>query len=437
VDGERAAAPIGNQTSDVAIFGAGPAGLIAAERLAEAGCRVTIYDQMPSPARKLLMAGRGGLNLTHSEPVDALLKRYGNAHPRLIEAIRNFPPDRLVAWANGLGADMFVGSSGRMFPRAMKASPLLRAWLSRLAGLGVRIAPRHRLLDLVPAAKDSRAPLAKVRTPDGASATLSPDAIVLALGGASWPRLGSHGQWTEMLSPLDVPIAPLEPANAALLIRWSPHLVARHAGTPLKRLAIHVGGCRFPGEAVLTRTGLEGSPAYAAAPLVREQLKRSGGHPVTITLDLKHNMELAVLEARLAASPAKQSLANRLRKAAALHPAAIALLREGGGHSELPKETAALARHIKSLPLEVTGIGGIERAISTAGGVMFDALDGRLMLRRLPGVFVAGEMLDWEAPTGGYLLQAAFATGAAAADGALAWLGEVESHIGGPAEPTR
>lgn len=395
---------------DIAIIGAGPAGLIAAERLAEAGHAVTIYDRMPSPARKFLLAGRGGLNLTHSEPMDAFLPRYREASPWLEPALRAFPPQALRDWADGLGQETFIGSSGRVFPKPMKASPLLRAWLRRLQGLGVAFAPRHHWRGWSEGG-------ALLFDHDGNPAEARPAATLLALGGASWPRLGSDGGWAPLLAERGIAVSALRPANGGFTIAWSPILRERFAGAPLKRIAIRFGEERARGEAMIDAEGLEGGAVYALSASLREAVLREGR--ATITLDLRPDLDQPHLTERLAARRKGETLSNHLRKAAGLSPAAIALLREPG---RLPEEPAALAALIKALPLVLTGLRPIERAISTAGGIAASEVDEHFMLKRLPGTFAAGEMLDWEAPTGGYLLQACFATGVAAAAGVENWL---------------
>ncbi|MBV9078707.1 MAG: TIGR03862 family flavoprotein [Methylobacteriaceae bacterium] len=386
---------------------------MAAERLASAGLAVTVYDRMPSLGRKLLMAGRGGLNLTHSEPLPGFLERYGPARDRVAPLLARFSPDDLRGWCDGLGQPTFTGSSGRVFPAAMKASPLLRAWLARLAATGVRIATRHRWTGW-----DADGALA-FATPDG-PVLQRHAATLLALGGASWPRLGSDGGWAETLSAGGIALAPFRPANAGILIAWSAHLRERFAGTPLKRIALAMDGASRRGEAVLTAAGLEGGAVYALSAPVRAALDRDG--EARLALDLRPDRNVAALTADLARPRGKASLANHLRKAGRLPPVAIALLRESG--APIAAEPDALARLIKAVPLLVTGLAGLDRAISTAGGVRWDELDDALMLRKRPGTFVAGEMIDWEAPTGGYLLQASFASGVAAAEGALAWLAQ-------------
>ena len=396
-----------------AVIGAGPAGLIAAEALARAGCVVTVYERMPSVGRKFLMAGRGGLNLTHSEPLEPFLARYGEARGRLEPAIEAFPQAALVAWAEGLGQPTFVGSSGRVFPKALKASPLLRAWLVRLRELGVEIRTRHDWLGW-----DAEGALS-FRTPDGA-VTARPDATILALGGASWPKLGSTGDWVSVLQAAGVGVSPLKPANGGFDVDWSEMFRERFAGAPLKGVALTFGRVRVRGEAMVTRHGLEGGAVYALSAGLREAIAADG--QARLWVDLRPDARAEALADKLAQQPAHQSLANRLRKALHMTPLETNLLREAHGQ-DLPSDPAALAQAIKGAPLTLTAVRPLARAISTAGGVAFAAVDEDLMLLARPGVFVAGEMLDWEAPTGGYLLQASFATGAVAAAGVLRRLG--------------
>lgn len=391
----------------VVVVGAGPAGLAAAEAAAAAGLSVTVLERMPSVARKFLMAGRGGLNLTHSEPLDHFLARYGGGETVITAAVRSFPPAALIAWAHDLGQPTFVGSSGRVFPAAMKASPMLRAWLARLISAGVEFRTRVTVAEL------SRLPHLHVLT--GAGEAVSADAIVLAMGGASWPRLGSDAGWVPWLETHGVRLTPLEPANAGLAVDW-PETVKSHAGTPLKRIAIKAAGRRIYGECMVTRHGLEGGAIYPLGEVIRAEL-RDG--PIALSIDLKPDRSAQVLAERLARVDRKQSLANRLRKAAGLTPAAIAILRAAG---ELPRDGEGLARRIKAVPLAASGFTGLDRAISTAGGIDLAELDAHFMLKRIPGVFAAGEMLDWSAPTGGYLLQASIATGRAAGHGVVRYL---------------
>jgi uncharacterized flavoprotein (TIGR03862 family) len=399
----------------VAIIGAGPAGLMAAERLSAAGVSVSIYERMASPARKFLMAGRGGLNLTHSEDLPRLLTRYGAAQMRLTPAIAAFPPAALRDWAHALGQPTFVGSSGRVFPRSLKASPLLRAWLSRLGANGVRLVLRRTWLGW-----DAAGHLV-FRLPDGSQETASPDATILALGGASWPRLGADGGWVGLLAAKGVAVAPLRPANCGFAVDWTDSFRERFAGQPLKNIALTWDGRTVRGEAVVTDYGIEGGAIYALSAVLRDAIEGRG--PITLHVDLRPDMSHADLMARLAQARQRETLANVLRKAANLPPVAINLLREAIGPA-LSRDPAALAALVKSVPLLLRAPQPLARAISTAGGIGLDELDAHFMLRALPGVFAAGEMLDWEAPTGGYLLQACFATGRAAAEGALHWLGQ-------------
>jgi uncharacterized flavoprotein (TIGR03862 family) len=408
--GDVVSASAATKISDVAIVGAGPAGLYAAEIIAERGHRVTIYERMPSAARKFLLAGRGGLNLTHSEPIDAFLTRYGDGAREVRAAIEAFPPERLIGWADALGAETFGGSSGRVFPRAMKASPLLRAWLRRLDQLGVRIKTRHLLTGFA-----SEGGLT-FETAGKETITIAPDAALLALGGASWPKLGSDGRWVDVLEAAHVPVTPLASANSGVLVSWSDIFRLRFEGAALKRIALTVGGTTARGEAIITRGGLEGGAVYALGPAIRRAL--DAGNGAALLIDLKPDIPLADLSERLAKPRGKETLTNFLRKAAHLDPAAIGILRE----TPLPEGAEALAALIKAVPVRVTGLSDIARAISTAGGVAWPGVDGGLMLTARPGVFVAGEMLDWEAPTGGYLLQATFATASQAANGLLGWL---------------
>jgi uncharacterized flavoprotein (TIGR03862 family) len=395
----------------IAIVGGGPAGLFAAERCAAAGRRVTVYDRMPSVGRKLLMAGRGGLNLTHSEDFEAFVARYADAAPWMRPILEAFPPAALIAWAEGLGQPTFVGSSGRVFPKALKASPLLRAWLARLTGLGVEIRTRHEWRGW------TEGGALQFSTPDG-EIEVRAEATVLALGGASWPRLGSDGAWVGMLRDAGAEVAPLRPANMGFDVAWSP-VMQGFAGQPLKGIALTFAGRTVRGEAMVTRYGLEGGALYALSASIREAILSEGA--ATAMIDLRPDQMRETLAARLARPRGAQSLANHLRKTLRLSPVEINLLREAHG-KHLPAEPIALAAAIKAAPIRLTGVQGLARAISTAGGVDLDDLDTRLMLKARPGVFLAGEMLDWEAPTGGYLLQATFATGLAAADGVLAWL---------------
>ncbi len=402
----------------VAVVGGGPAGLMAAEELAAGGAHVTVYDRMPSLARKFLLAGRGGLNLTHSEGLQPLLKRYGAAEARLRPLIEAFSPDALRAWCEALGQETFIGSSGRVFPKTMKASPLLRAWLRRLGSAGVKVKLRHEWTGW-----DEQGRLL-LHTGDG-PVMVAADATVLALGGASWPRLGSDGGWVELLTRAGISLSPLRAANCGFLVDWTEHFKSRFAGEPLKRIGLSFGSESVRGEAVITAAGLEGGGVYALSAYLRDAIAAAG--EATLHIDLRPDLALTDLEKRLARPRAKQSLSTFLRKAAQLSPVAIGLLQEAAIATASPLNTmtpAALAERIKAVPVRLSGIAPIEKAISTAGGIAWDEIDETMMLRRRPGTFVAGEMLDWEAPTGGYLLQASFATGAAAGRGALDWCAE-------------
>lgn len=380
---------------------------MAAETLAGAGLAVTIYDRMPSMGRKFLLAGRGGLNLTHSEPLDRLLTRYGAAAHALAPAINGFPPDALRAWAENLGQKTFVGSSGRVFPAAFKATPLLRAWLIRLAAAGIKFRPNHRWTGWEDGAL-------RFETPGG-PVHANPAATILALGGASWPRLGSDGAWVQTLQAAGAQVAPLQPANCGFLCTWSDIFRTRFQGEPLKRIAASFNGVTIRGEAVITADGIEGAPIYALSAQLRDTIARKG--EAILSLDLRPDLTRESLSQKLGGSGL--STANKLRRAG-LAPAAASLVHE------VPN-TIPLIDRIKSLPLHLTAPRPIARAISTAGGVRLAPLLNQ-MLQTHPGTFLAGEMLDWEAPTGGYLLQACFSTAHAAAHNALEWLAISPSH---------
>ncbi|WP_182112469.1 MULTISPECIES: TIGR03862 family flavoprotein [unclassified Actinotalea] len=399
------------------VVGGGPAGLIAAERLAEAGVAVTVYDAMPSVARKFMLAGHGGLNLTHTEPAERFVARYGAAADRLRPMLEAFGPQDLRAWCAGLGEETFVGSSGRVFPRSFRATPLVRAWLARLADLGVRIERRRRWTGWTDG--DGL----RLVAPDGTvTEVAAADVTLFALGGASWPRLGADGGWVGPFAERGVAVTPLRAANVGLCVVWSPGFADRCAGSPVKNVQVSVrgrSGATARGDAMLTRSGIEGGPVYAIGAAVRDALDADGR--CVLEVDLRPDRSATQLAERWGRRRPKDSTATALRRALGLDPVAAALLRESVGGA-LPSDPAAVAALVKAVPVAVTGTMPIDRAISSAGGVAWSEVDESLMLRRLPGTFVAGEMLDWEAPTGGYLLQASFSTGVAAAHGALAWL---------------
>jgi hypothetical protein len=407
---------LGSTRRRAVVIGAGPAGMMAADVLAAGGAEVVVYDQMASAGRKFLLAGRGGLNLTHSEEPERFLARYRSAAAHLRTAVEAFPPAALQAWSERLGEPTFVGSSGRVFPKSFKASPLLRAWLRHLDAAGVRLVPRHRWVGWD---EQGRSVLAG---PDG-NVTPEADVEVLAFGGASWPRLGSDGGWTNAMAEAGVTISPLRPANCGFRVDWSEVFRARFAGQPLKRIALAFRGETVRGEVIVTETGLEGGGIYALSAPLREAIAAEGRAVMHIAL--RPDLGPAELERRLSARRGKQSLATFLRKALHLAPVETGMLHEAAlaaGEKLSAMSTPGLARLVNDVPLTLVGTAAVDRAISTAGGVAFTEIDEHFMLRRHPGTFVAGEMLDWEAPTGGYLLQASFATGAAAGRGALRWL---------------
>ena len=376
------------QASPCVVVGAGPAGLMAAEVMAQAGRRVVVHDASPSPARKFLLAGRGGLNLTHSEPIGTFLSRYGVAAERLRPAIEAFPPQALRDWAAGLGEETFVGTSGRVFPKSFKATPLLRAWLRRLAELGVELRLRSRFAGF---GEDGALRFSGPSSDE----TIRPGAAVFALGGASWPRLGADGGWVEAYRAVGIEVANLRPANCGFVADWSPRIRKAFAGAPLKSIALAHGGARVRGEAVVTTQGLEGGAIYALSASLREAIAAHGS--ATLAIDFKPDVSEAALAARLTRKPG-QSVSTLLRKSAGLAPAAIALLREAG---PLPENAEGVSARIKRCELRLVGTAPIARAISTAGGVAWREIGADFMLTKRPGVFVAGEMIDWEAPTGG------------------------------------
>jgi uncharacterized flavoprotein (TIGR03862 family) len=406
------------QTLDVAVIGGGPAGLMAAEVLSRAGLSVAVFERMPTLGRKFLMAGRGGLNLTRSEDFERFVGRYGAASARLLPMLEAFTPTDLVAWAEGLGQATFVGTSGRVFPKVLKASPLLRAWIARLEGQGVALNLRSTWTGWNEAGDLTFEPAEGPRT-------VRPRATILALGGASWARLGSDGAWASLLAARGAEVAPFRPANVGFTVAWSEVFRERFAGAPLKNVALSFEGQVSRGDALAAGYGLEGGAVYALSAALRDAIEARGS--ARLEIDLRPDVSPAQLTARLSKPRGGQSLSSWLRKAAHLSPVEIGLLREAHGVA-LPVAPDALAAAIKAAPIVLTGAQGLERAISSAGGLSFEALDG-LELKGARGVFVAGEMLDWEAPTGGYLLQACFATGVAAARAVVERLAPTSSPL--------
>ena len=401
--------------SQISVIGAGPAGLAASEWLARNGHSVTVFDRMASAGRKFLLAGRGGLNLTHSENSEPFLSRYAEAAPWMAKALEAFSPQSLRAWCEVLGQPVFTGSSGRVFPVDLKAAPLLRAWLRRLDDLGVAFRLRHRWTGW------SRAGALRFTTSEGEWLTTS-DAVLLSMGGASWPRMGSDGGWVPILREHGVRVAELRASNCGVTIGWSAAFRDRSEGQPLKRIALSIDGHTARGEAVVTRAGLEGGAVYALSAPIRAALDADGR--ATLRLDLLPDVDVARLAARTDGARQGRSLSNFLRQAARLAPLGVGLVQEALHAGASPQRLSAL---IKNIPLPVNGMQPIGRAISSAGGIALGELDENLMLRRIPGVFAAGEMLDWEAPTGGYLLQGCFSTGVLAARGIQSWLAQREA----------
>jgi len=407
-------------TKTVAIIGGGPAGLMAAEVLIKSGIKVDVYDAMPSVGRKFLMAGKGGMNISNAEPFDRFLTRYGASRSYIETLLSDFGPGALVAWLKELGINTFTGSSGRIFPTDMKAAPLLRAWLHRLRAAGVVFHVRHQWLGWTENSD------LRFNTANGEK-TSAADATILALGGGSWPQLGSTGAWVPLLHNKSVTINPLKPANCGFEVDWSEYFRSRFAGQPLKsvQLSLIAAGQQVSqkGEFVITQTGLEGGLIYSLSALLRDEIAAVGR--VTIYIDLVPDNDVGTLLGKVSMPRGKQSLANHLRKRLKLSAVKIALL-----HEVLSTDDCAdpmrLCTTIKALPIKLTGARPIEEAISSAGGICFSAIDDKLMLSAMPGVFCAGEMLDWEAPTGGYLLTACFATGRMAGLGALAWCQQIQ-----------
>lgn len=406
----------------VAVIGGGPAGLMAAEALASGGARVDVYDAMPSVGRKFLMAGKGGMNITHSEPIGPFLGRYGKRRADIAPLLDAFGPNALRAWLDELGVATFVGSSGRVFPTDMKAAPMLRAWLHRLREAGVQFHMRHKWIGwAAPASSDAHG--LRFATPDG-EREVSVDAVVFAPGGGSWARLGSDAAWVPLMQQREIPVAPLLPANCGFDAHWTDYFRERYAGQPVKPVSIAVENVdgtvqHRQGEFVVTSTGIEGSLVYALSSVIRDRLLANG--EATITLDLAPGLSAQRVIDEVTRPRGSRSMSSHLHSRIGITGVKLGLLHECLSKEDFTDATK-LAQAIKSLPLRLTRARPIDEAISSAGGIPFEALDAELMVRQLPGVFCAGEMLDWEAPTGGYLLTACFASGLVAGRGALAYI---------------
>jgi uncharacterized flavoprotein (TIGR03862 family) len=395
-----------------AIIGGGPAGLMAAEVISAHGVKVDVYDSMPSVGRKLLMAGKSGLNITHSDPFDVFVARYGKRKNNIEPLLKAFGANQLREWVHSLGIQTFIGTSGRVFPMGMKASPLLRAWLKRLNDSGVTFHLRHKWTGFLP--DDSL----RFVTPDG-EVTVKPDAVVLALGGGSWSRLGSDGAWVPWLKQAGVKVEALRPANCGFGVAWSEHFREKYEGHPIKSVILSFGEFRQQGEFIVTKEGVEGGLIYAASAMLRDEIEANG--KAVMLLDLKPDRTLEWLTDKLSRPRGKRSLASYLEKSLGIFGVKAGLLREFVSKEDFT-DAERLAGFIKALPVPLVAPRPLDEAISSAGGVTFESLDEDLMLKNLPGVFCAGEMLDWEAPTGGYLLTACFSSGYAAGNGVLKWL---------------
>ena len=416
--GAVATAASGAARPSAAVIGGGPGGLMAAEVLARAGASVTVYEHMPSMGRKFLIAGRGGLNITHSEPLEQFMTRYGDKQDALAQSVSAFPPEAIQAWCEGLSQKTFVGSSGRLFPLGFRATELLRSWLVDLETLGVSLQTNHRWLGwdqatgaLLVAADEKNSDLIPPQQ-------LFPDITIMSLGGGSWQRTGSDGRWVPKFEEIGINVHKLRPANSGFLVDWTAEFITKFEGMPVKNVSVQARGNPVRGEMMISAEGIEGGCVYAVGRELRAACDAQGN--TVMLIDLRPDLSVEQVEQRLSTAKPKESTSTLLRRTIGLPPVAIGLLREVT-KNVLPRQASDLAVLIKSLPLQVLATEELDRAISTAGGVAFEELDDRFMLRRLPGVFVAGEMIDWEAPTGGYLLQATLSTAVAAAKGALSW----------------
>jgi hypothetical protein len=396
----------------VAIIGGGPAGLMAADVISAQGIRVDVYDSMPSVGRKFLMAGKSGLNITHSEPFEQFIARYGDRRAQIEPLLKAFGPDQLRLWVHGLGIDTFVGTSGRVFPVGMKASPILRAWLKRLDEAGVKVHLWHKWLGW------NEAQSLKFSTSDSEK-NIRADATVLALGGGSWSRLGSDGAWVPWLEQAGAKVEALKPSDCGFDVNWSPHFRERFDGHPIKSVVLSFGSFHQQGEFIVTKEGVEGSLIYAASALIRDEIYSSG--KAVVALDMAPERSVEWLEEKLSRPRGSRSMASHLEKTAGIKGVKTGLLREFVSKEDFAN-MERLAYSIKHLRIPMVAPRPLDEAISSAGGVTFESLDENLMLRAMPGIFCAGEMLDWEAPTGGYLLTACFASGYVAGHGVLKWI---------------
>lgn len=407
---------MGSDPRTAVVVGGGPGGLMAAEVLATAGFGVTVVEHMASVGRKFLLAGRSGLNLTHNEPLEQFIGRYGPAADHVSAALRDFTPTDLRAWAEGLGQPTFEGSSGRVFPEAFRATPLLRAWLARLSALEVRILTRHRWTGFETSAQTSPPTRITIIDPLGNELVMNPEVVILAVGGASWPRVGSDGAWVSMLRQAGVEVTDLDPSNAGVVVPWSEAFRSKWAGTPLKNVAVTVADTRLRGDLMITDRGLEGGPIYGLNPMIRSEIASCGF--AELHVDLHPDLTPERIAAKWSGRRPSDSVSTALRRSLGHDPLRVAWLREVTGASAPTGETE-IAALLTAVPIKVRSLMPIERAISTAGGVSLGVVDQTFMLRERPGVYVVGEMLDWDAPTGGYLLQATFSTAVAAARAAV------------------